>query len=537
MALPTGAEQWPPHELGEEIERVRRLAAWYGGDKRVLLPYSAAAAGAGGSPPGMVARWLLGRRPGGAISGEMGGWGEPDPLHMPVAADIARTSADLLFAETPVFSAPSDAAQARLDALGENLGLDAGLLEAAELAAALSGIYWRVGFDVAVAPDRPVLAWVQPDNAIPEWSYGELRAVTFVRRLEPLLQDRRVWRHLERYSVVPTGSGPAAQIEHGLFAGSAEEGSPLGVPMPLTEHPDTAPIAESLTVDNLMLFPGVPMLAGYVPNMRPNRARRGSPLGRADIEQLDDALRGIDDVWTSWMRDLRLAKARIIVPDEYLRVNGPGEGATFDVDRSVYTPLRMMQPDGGAKATDMIQLIQFAIRTAEHGDTLRALIQQAIGSAGYSLWTFGMADPGAPAATATEVEARERLSNRTREKKARYWSPALRGMWSAVLALDYYLRFPGAVRLAPGEVVGVELRRESDREPQAMAQTLSLLAQAEAASTRTKVEALHPEWTPEQVTKEVALIRAEAGLPAADPLAVGPVTPADLSAAGVGAGG
>ncbi len=523
--LPSGDVTWPPKSLAAEIARVRELAAWYGGDKAALLPASDAATKAT-----MQRRWFgKGQLPTfGVPSGTSTGWGESEPMHVPIAADLARTSADLLFAEPPTFGVTVDALQVRVDELVDELALPAVLPEAAELCAALSGIYWRVGFDLSVTQDKPLLSWVQPDNALPEWSYGQLRAVTFVRQLEPPAGSRMIWRHLERHSVeVADGAfTPTAVIEHGLYAASEDEDK-LGRQLPLTDHPETAGIAASLSADDSIRLPGVPRTAGYIPNMRPNRSGRGSPLGRPDIDQQLDLLRGVNETWTSWMRDLRLGKARIIAPLEYLRTGTPGQGATFDVDREVYQPLQMMPPAGTDPAS-AIKMAQFAIRTTEHADTLRMLVQQIVTGVGYSLWTFGMAEGAGPAATATEVTAREHLSLTTREKKTRYWSTGLREMWAALLALDHAMRFARSV--PPGdERVRTEFARQVIEQPAQVAQTVNLLAQAEAASLQVKVQIVHPDWTQEQVDEEVGRIQAEMGRPAADPLAIGRPTPADLS--------
>ena len=108
----------------------------------------------------------------------------------------------------------------------------------------------------------------------------------------------------------------------------------------------------------------------------------------------------------------------------------------------------------------------------------------------------------------------------------------LREAWGALLAVDLAQGFPGAMR--PGtERLSVEFASEVGEDLGSTAQTLALLAQAEAASTQVKVELVHPDWTEAQVLEEVARIRAESGLPAADPLTIGAPTPEDVS--GVGA--
>ena len=58
---------------------------------------------------------------------------------------------------------------------------------------------------------------------------------------------------------------------------------------------------------------------------------------------------------------------------------------------------------------------------------------------------------------------------------------------------------------------------EETATPQEVAQTLTLLRTAEAASTETMVRMLHADWADEAVQAEVARIQAERGAPVPEP--------------------
>lgn len=510
--MPEPGSMWPPVECADDYAHISRLAAWYAGDKSVTTPQSAANArthiprSRTQIPVGVAVR---------------SGYLESHLVHVPVAADLARTSADLLFGEHPQFSFIDDpVATERLDYLIDVLGLESSLPEAAELCAALSGIYWRVGYD-KLHTTTPIVSWVQPDSAIPEYRWGELVAVTFwtelaARKDDP---DGTVWRHLERHT---TGS-----IEHALYKGRSDT---IGSRVALDDRPETADLGADTNGSGLIALPaGVPMLAGYVPNMRPNRARRHSPSGRADIDQLEDQLVGVNDVWASWMRDLRLGKGRIIVPTEYLRSKGDGNGAAFDVDREVYQELNIMPPDGDPSRGIIVS--QFAIRVADHLGTLRALIQHIVTGAGYTLASFGMDGTDMPA-TATEINARTSLSSMTREKKTRYWSVQLRRLLNAIMAVDALILRAAGARLPDPAAAHVEFADEATDSPATIAQTVNLLAQAQAASRQTIVSMIHPEWDEARVLEEADRIAAEQGLPVPDPTIIG--RPGGIPVSGLG---
>ncbi|PSJ29820.1 phage capsid protein [Streptosporangium nondiastaticum] len=486
MSLPENGAPWPPPHLARTHAELRIDDAWYSGDHdKLAAVYRNNTTRGDGRPR------LWGRRPSQP--------GKRDArLHIPLAGDIASTSADLLFSEPPTFTVTDSTTQDRLDELTEAAGVANTLLEAAEVCAALGGVYLRVTWDRELV-DRPLLTVVHADCAVPEIQFGLLRAVTFWHELPS--DTAAVWRHLERHE--------RGRIVHALYQGSTDR---LGERVPLTEHPEVAPLAASLGPEGDTIETGIDRLtAAYVPNIRPNRRHRGSHLGLSDYGvPLYDLFDALDTTWTSWIRDLRLARARLIVPDGYLRDHGPGRGASFDDDREIWQLLNIPPTEAGG-----ITLSQFAIRVEEHERTAEAATRQAVLSAGYSAQTFGIGDQ--VAATATEVKARERKSMTTRGRKSRYWAPPVAEMLHVMLLLDQQMFTPSITPERPQTVFGDSVSEDATT----LAQTLSLLQQAQAVSVDTKVRMLHPEWTESTVQEEVARILTETGAAVPDPMQAG----------------
>lgn len=480
---------WPPANL-DPIRRDMRIAdAWWSGDPQQLaLVY-----GDAGTPrPRRRSFWT--RR-------------TTDPrqakerIHVPAASDVAATAADLLFGDGIRLVSPDADATARLgELIDEDSGV-ASLIEAADVASGLGGVYLRPVWDATLAA-RPLIDVVHADHAVPEWRWGLLTAVTFWWVVQE--QHGAVTRHLERHE-------PGA-IYHGLYVGDSER---LGRPVSLTDDPSTEGLAALVDVEGAIRLPtGMDrvLLPRYVPNALPNRRHRGVRHGRPDCTTygLMDAL---DETMTSWVRDIRLARARLVVPDEYLDRRGRGQGATFDEDQEIFSPLPMDPATrDGAHA---IEAVQFEIRAEEHEATCRALFERIVGAARYSPQSFGQHGDGSQQ-TATEVESREDRSHRTTHGKRRYWAPALSDVALHLLLLDQALfggPGPGPESARPM----VEWPDLDGRDEHLTAQTIDLLARARAASIQTRVQLAHPDWDQATVEEETARIQAEEGLMVDDP--------------------
>lgn len=506
MPLPSGGT-WPPPALAAITPKFAEWSAWYSGDPEALSAvyggqqtqdstgFFASERGGWRAAVGKkLERWFWGTRPTNA---------QPrTKMHVPLAGDITSTSANLVFGEMVSITSEDATTQARLEELIDNSGMHSTLLEAAELDSALGGVYLRVCWDQKQRPEGPWLAAVHADAAVPEFRWGQLTAVTFWRVLSD--DGDIVIRHLERHE--------PGVILHGLYQGTCDE---LGHMIPLTEHEATAHLAEVVTAQGA-IETGIPMLTvSYVPNIRPNRIWRNNHaaayLGRSDLQGIEPMLDGLDEVYSSWRRDLRLAKARLIVPTEYLQDQGKGQGAAFDLEQELYESVNAMSEESGM----LITPVQFDIRVQEHKDTAANWLEQAVRGAGYSVQTFG--GEGDMAATATEVVARQERSYTTRTKKIGYWRMGLGSALTALLAVDAVVFRSGVTPDRPQ----LEWADGVATDPKALAETINLLSQAEAASTWIKVKMLHPDWEDSEVQEEVDRIKDDQPDPLADLAAFG----------------
>lgn len=517
MPLPTGGQQpWPPKPVAVAYEKFVPWSAWYSGDpdelaafymqvsQRVTNRPHARPSQFRGGLVGTLARWF---------------WGQPIPqgekrskIHVPLAADIASTSASLMFAEAPNIMVPdgiTDTSGTTADTIQRLVDDEyyTALLEGMEVNAALGGVYLCVVWDKDVS-DKPWIRAIHADAAVPEWTYGRLSAVTFWRVLH---QDAsNVVRHLERYEMV----GGQAVWMHGVYKGDMIN---LGQPQPLGDYPETADFVDQLDGDDGQTIQlGIDQLpVVYIPNMRPNRMWRDQPaaahFGRSDYAGVEGVFDAIDETMSSWMRDLRLGKGRVIVPDQYIRDRGPGRGGVWDAEQEAYEGFSMLPG-----SPPQITLNQFAIRVAEHSQTMQELITMAVGMAGYSGQTFGLT--GDVAMTATEVAAKERKSLITRKKKLAYAKPQLQNLTQVQLKVGIAVFGWNVLPIRPDIQFGDVVQED----PNALAGTLQLLRVAEAASTLTMVKMLHPDWSEQDQKNEVKRIMHEKGMvPVANPDTIG----------------
>lgn len=524
MPLPESGDQpWPPTDATVQTA-LADWDAWYSADPdRLTDRYS-----------GRAVREIPENRPSQMRGGWVGRlarwfWGNPTPdgekrskLHIPFAGDIARTSSGLLFSEPPTLTSDHKGTQARLEDL--TAPLHPTLLEAGEVCAALGGVYLRVVWDDQIS-DRPWIASVAADAAVPEFSYGHLRAATFWTVVET--DGKTVVRHLERHE--------RGVILHGLYRGTL---GTLGKRVSLTDHPTTKPLAQGSGRQIAVVQTGAPkhLTASYVPNVRPARAWRHIPTaahwGQSDFQGIEGIMDALDESWSSWMRDIRHGKGRIVVADSMLQSLGAGAGAAWFEDKEVYTGLNMLPRAGDPNP---ITSVQFAIRVKEHSDTCAALVEQAARQAGYSAATFGATGDGA-AVTATEIRARERRSMTTRARKALYWAPGIADIVAAQLAVEAGPLF--RVQDLQAELPEVEFADSISESAGEIATTVELLRRAEAASTETLVRMQHPDWEDVRVTAEVDAVLEESGRAVADPMMTGaeglPAPPPTEPAVGAG---
>lgn len=420
-------------------------------------------------------------------------------LHVPIAGDIATTSASFLFSESPIIriaqadevnNASYKNTQRDLDNMLLDMNFHTRLAEAAEACSPLGGIFIKIAWDEDLSP-YPIPVVVQADRAIPEFKFGILTAVTFWKNIEFDKDGNKVFRLLERYE--------KGSISYELYEGTADK---LGFKRDLKTHPDTEDLQEVIeTVDEL--------LAVYIPNKLPNKLDRSSYSGYSDLLGIESLMDSLDQTFSSWMKDIILSQAKVLLPESYLKKVDGKTG--FNVDKMLYVQLDMdpVSANGGNTITPQ----QFDIRAEQFEKTILNLLDRIITSAGYSPQSFGLNIQGR-AESGTALSMRERKSFMTTNKKQQYWDVAIKRLVKLIMLvyneeLDGKLELDSNINVTFGDSISNNLTELST--------SVKMLSDAQAASTDTKVRLLHPDWTEEQILAEVQAILKENSVGAPNP--------------------
>lgn len=528
MPLPLDDITWPPIAMMAVYSKMAEWAAWYSSEpSRIVAVYAMNNASTQSNP-----WWRFWSR---ARQGTDGA--QRAIMHVPIASDLAATSAALLFGEPvtvrirsahddkpdpeepmpmigdmrsaggmmlprkkPVHTmTPEDKAEARLLQIMEDGGFNARLIEAAESAAAIGGVYIYPVWDENLRP-FPILGVAQSDMAVPEFQHGILTAVTFHRTVSKD-GSKQIWRHLERHEMVGTGADRHCQILNGYYNGTEDR---LGIQMGLG-------IGDNITGEELKPVIDTPFKeldVEYIPNMRPNRLWRASGFGIADIQGSETLLDALDETYASWMRDIRLAKARIIVPREYLRPDpNDKQEPAFDLDQEVYVAMDMEPSINSGNAQSMFAH-QFEIRFNEHQETARDLIDRIVSNAGYAPATLGHNAEMRATGTGTALRISEHKTLLTLRRKAGWWRPAISNVLYHFQQVDceYFGQSTPCIRPT------VTISDSIIDQPLELAQTALALMTAQSASIETRVRIVKPDWSEQEIEQEVDRIKEENGI-------------------------
>lgn len=529
MPLPRENSLWLPREWAPAFDRYRLNEALWLNDTEKLR--SILQGGAVSTPEGrtmaeqrkrgglvldLLRRWFWARVP---AQNE-----KRTDLPVPIGANLIDLSAAQLMAEAPRFrvverdpktgrvKTKKGAVQDRLDRLANSDDAHMTLLEGASVAAAIGGAVLTAGWDVG-DPERESVWFdvVGADCAIPEFNAaGKLVAVSTWQEYDAR-KGTRVYRHFTRHSL--------GKIEHALFLGTPQG---VGKLVRLDDDNDATGLgsimqAEGVTLNETVaeFATGLDRLTAAFWRNRPTVAWRRSGnlsnLGRSDFELVEPLLDAYSEAWGSMMRDVRLGKARLLVPMGMLELadsNRRGSGAVYDTDREIYTEIGGLDPEAG---TNTVKDYQADLRWKEHLSILAGIKGEILDRAGWSMNSYGKpVGTGGEGGqqTATEVNDRTTKSERTRDEKALLFRSPANPFMRMLMQLDASL-YPKGGGIGDLPELSIDFPDVSQVDPEKQAREFSSLASVNRISIEQTVRERYRNWDDDDVQAEVDRIWAD----------------------------
>lgn len=411
-------------------------------------------------------------------------------VHVPIANDIAETSSNLIFGESPIIRIgdvkKDKEAQKTLEKMLSGNNFHSKIIEAAESCAAIGGIYIAIAWDKELSEYPIPIIW-QADYAIPTFKYGILFDVTFWSTIKE--ENEKRWRLLEKYE--------KGSITYKLYLGRADK---LGKEVDLKSIEETADLVDITLPDILPV--------AYIPNVLPNRLSRMSYHGRSDLLGIEGMMDALDEIYSMWCREITIAQARVLMPESYLR-NLDGTKGRFNPDTMIYVGLDVDPVSDNKTITPQ----QFEIRANEFEKSALNYIERIVVSAGYSPQSFGLSIQGR-AESGLALQLRERKSFSTKSKKEKYWDTALKHLMKCMMMI-YKTQLGG--KIDPELEVSVSFSDGIMNDFSEISDAVVKISNAIAASVDTKVRMLHPDWDETQIEAEVKLIMEENNIGAVEP--------------------
>jgi hypothetical protein len=372
------------------------------------------------APPGVVARWEFAEHYERLASDDKAYWREraegiggstPQYLTIPIAQRICRTSANLLFGESPRITVESEEDQARLQELVELNRLYSKLKRAAEGASCVGGIYGLAYVDTRTPRGQKgaLIRFISERRAVPVFANDdELVQVTFVSEFseEGSAISSEVWRLLERHE--------PGRIVSELYRGTRTE---LGKQVSLDSIPQTAGLAPELSTG----------LEGLDTVYIPNHLGANSPLGISDLSGIEDLLLATNEALTMAQDDARASAATIFARQDLLTEGGNLAEGT----RVVPVTLE----EGGDDDKPLLEVIQPQVRAETFAKYQDFLIDLTLQAAGFAPQSLGRnVSGGAESGTARRLMMHHTLVEHA--GKAMLWEDSLRHLLDAARRLD-----------------------------------------------------------------------------------------------------
>lgn len=426
---------------------------------------------------------------------------EDDYVTDPLPALISQAFADLIWGEAPEITAAADGDQDRLDEIVQGNSLASELHRAERLCSSEREVWWRLYVDRA-ARNVPTIQWVSRLCVTPLWRGGKLLAVAFTTVLS--VADSEVSRHVELQT--------DGEVRNLLFVGTSDA---LGRLRPLSSNATVADLPD-------VWEHGLPMLAGRVVNDMDDDVT----MGRSDYAGVERMFLMLNEANTIAGKNARLTARKRIFADASLV--DPQTGRFREQDDVILTNSQggVMGADGNAQSqkppVSAVELSFDASALVLHINDLTDRILMRCGVAPQLVGREHHGQGTVQAESGVALRARMLHSVLAAQGKARYWDDQVPYLLSLAQQLDALpeqdggFGWPWAAKAEPPIVErGTILPEDDESEVNRHVAAVN----GEIESRQTAIQAMHADWTEEQVKEELDRIHQDAmiGIPQLPP--------------------
>lgn len=284
--------------------------------------------------------------------------------------------------------------------------------------------------------------------------------------------------------------------------------------IPLNSIPDTAEL------EPIFIFTGLQDGIGFSKaNKLPNHEFNNSPYGASDYQGALDSFDALDEAYSELYSELRNNKTIRYIPDIMIPKDENGKAQIRNLGFITNYQTITGSLDQGDKNKIEIQAI--SDKTESIINKYRNALTVAINCAGLSPLALGITGLEAINAGANSQKERNRITLETRKDKIEnYWKPYLEKFFTQLLAFNSWMvKVAGAKQTLDNFDINfdncdiqLDFGNYIVEDETYIINRWSQAKQNGIASIETCVRELHPDWTEEQLLKEINTIKYEQGL-------------------------
>ena len=288
------------------------------------------------------------------------------------------------------------------------------------------GVAWKISWNPNIS-DYPIIEAWQPENYTNTIISGRVQEDIFYIYYD---KGNEKYRLSEIYGVDKVGAYIDYKLELLAF-GSATQTTekPKWVTAPFTDLEQTKDLKR-------VSFAGYDKrLSLYKPNKLPNSEFRYSQIGESDYAGSYGAFDAVDEIISTWIQEFRDGKLNRYFPEELVPKNKSGDSLIPDDFKRNHVIIS----DSPMESVDKQKILyaQGDLRVEKHIESYKVWVTQILNNAGLSPLTVGVTGLESIDSSAESQQEREKVSIRTRNKKAELWAEFLQDYLKTVL--EFYL--------------------------------------------------------------------------------------------------